>query len=538
MENITNSVFEDVLDSIKDGIISINKEGIILYINEQATLVLNKKESLVGRNIWRELPEVIIPLFKMKMEELFPLENKIHFVTAFPDDRGIWLEVHMYAANEGVTILFRDVSTIKNVEKTIANKHETHILLYEAANHLLFKHEPKEILDSLFLELSNFLDVDVYFNYLLDESGGKLKLTNFGGINATTEKELEWLEIGEAVSGFVAQRRAKLILENIDHSLDPMVTFIKKLGVRAYACHPLMSYGKLIGTLSFGSFKRSRFSNEEIELIHKICDQVAATLERTLLIKELKQKKEEAEQASKAKSEFLSMLSHEFRTPLNSILGFGQILEDDQNEPLSKSQTEKINKMMQSGRHLLKLINQMLDLMRMESTDSKVFLEPINLYDLLRKCMTVIQPDAKAKEINIYYHSEGLRKKYVWGVSTYLEQVITNLLSNAVKYNKVRGSIQVTWRETNDRITICIQDTGIGIDSSHYKKILTPFYRIFHEENNIEGMGIGLALVKKLVESMDGKVGVTSEPGKGSNFSIQLRLLKNNHKEGMLNGNN
>ncbi|RDI40020.1 GAF domain-containing sensor histidine kinase [Falsibacillus pallidus] len=421
--------------------------------------------------------------------------------------------------------LIKHFTSKKSSEETMEEKYKKLLLLYKSLSHMIYKEDPKDVLDSLFQAISDYLDLDIYFNYIFDEATGKLHLMNSYGIDENSVKEAECLELGEFVCGTVAEEQERCIVQHVDESLDEKVQFIKGLGLKSYVCHPLMAYGKLIGTLSFGSFRRSTFSPEEIEFIYTICNGVAITLDRTFLIRDLKKSKEEAEKANRIKTEFLSMMSHEFRTPLNSILGFAQILEDDLEAPLSSMQEKRVKRILTSGRQLLKLINEMLDIARYDAPPAKRFMEPVMIVAMIRKCVDRIKPDAEAKGISITHDLTDVMEESVWGVSIRLEQVVGNLLVNAVKYNKWGGNIHIKCRRHTETVVLIIKDTGIGIPADELEHIFTPFYRIHNEETNIEGTGIGLAIVKKLINEMDGEAGVESVLGEGSTFWITMKLV-------------
>lgn len=228
--------------------------------------------------------------------------------------------------------------------------------------------------------------------------------------------------------------------------------------------------------------------------------------------------KEEAIKASKAKTDFLSKMSHELRTPLNGVLGFSQLLELAQN--LTHDQQVFVQEILKGGRHILHLINEVLDLSRIESGKVKVELDYINLSKLINECMNMLQPLADNKQINVLFENKQNGPLYVIGDPLRLKQILINLIENAIKYNVEKGKVIIVCRIAEGKIIISIQDTGIGIVKELQQKVFTPFYRI--NERQIQGTGIGLSIVKELVELMNGQVGVISEKEKGSEFWIQL----------------
>jgi len=231
--------------------------------------------------------------------------------------------------------------------------------------------------------------------------------------------------------------------------------------------------------------------------------------------------RDEAERANRAKSEFLSRMSHELRTPLNAILGFGQLLESDPVHPLTQEQRENVREILHGGRHLLDMINEVLDLARIDSGKLTVSLEPVAIAPTLRECLALATPLAEARDIRL----EGMDIPACAGVladRVRLKQVLLNLLSNAVKYNRDQGSVSVSCARGGDTVRIAVTDTGPGLNPKQQALLFNPFERLDAEKAAIEGTGIGLALSKRLMELMQGRIGVESTPGVGSTFWLEL----------------
>jgi PAS domain S-box-containing protein len=267
------------------------------------------------------------------------------------------------------------------------------------------------------------------------------------------------------------------------------------------------------------------------------CDAIFLGSERCLLAvivditdrkkaeEELERARVEADKANLAKSEFLSRMSHELRTPMNSILGFAQLLEMGE---LNAKQKGGVHHIIRSGKHLLDLINEVLDISRIESGRLSISLEPVRIDYLIQEIIDITTPLANAREIKIIITPQENKNLFLQADRQRLKQVLINLINNAIKYNKEKGSVTIKttiipgYDKLNNRIRIAVSDTGLGISETDIPKLFIPFERIGAEKTTTEGTGLGLAVVKKLMDAMGGNIGVESVIGEGSVFWIEL----------------
>jgi len=246
-------------------------------------------------------------------------------------------------------------------------------------------------------------------------------------------------------------------------------------------------------------------------------------IERTLTQQnvELESAKLAAEKANRAKSDFLSSMSHELRSPLNAILGFAQLM-DTASPPPAPSQKESIDQILKAGWHLLNLINEVLDLARVESGKLSLSLEPTALGEVLLECQAMIEPQAQKRRITIAFPHSHI-PYFVVADRTRLKQVLINLLSNAIKYNEPEGKVVVECSTSiPGRVRISVKDTGAGLSPEKLAQLFQPFNRLGQEAGGQEGTGIGLVVAKQLIELMGGVIGVESTVGSGSEFWFSM----------------
>jgi signal transduction histidine kinase len=229
--------------------------------------------------------------------------------------------------------------------------------------------------------------------------------------------------------------------------------------------------------------------------------------------------REEADRANRAKSEFLSRMSHELRTPLNAILGFGQLMEMEERAPDDADNVEQI---LWAGRHLLELINEVLDISAIESGRLTMALEPVAVAAALHEAIAMVRPLAADASVTL---KELVCDRYILADRDRLNQVFINLLSNAIKYNREGGAVTLEAEESSPgTLRVTVRDTGFGFQPEAAEKVFVPFERLRAGESGIEGIGLGLAISKRLIELMGGAIGVKSVMGEGTAFFVELPL--------------
>jgi len=353
------------------------------------------------------------------------------------------------------------------------------------------------------------------------------------------EEPLPTFQKGEGLLGSVIKKRQRIVTEDIPDNFPFRIKKAQDLDVspRTILIQPLQSAGQIMGLLLTGSLKNYR--NAALDLVERLSVQIAEailkalTLQKTVnMARELKFKSEalkkkyvELERAHQVKSAFLAGVSHELKTPLNAIIGFSRVLLNERHGPLNQKQEEYTRYILKNGEHLLSVINDILDLSRIESGTVKMAMQDTNITMVLEECVRSLQSlvESKGQEIRIICGDSipGIKAD-----RNKIKQILFNLLSNAIKFSPKESCIEIHARLTKygDEIQISVTDEGHGIPWDHREKIFEPFVRVSGVSAQ-EGTGLGLALAKKLVEMHGGRIWLEPSTGKGSTFSFTLPVF-------------
>ena len=320
-------------------------------------------------------------------------------------------------------------------------------------------------------------------------------------------------------TGDYSRRARKLSDDEVAQLVDSFNKMLAEIELRTHALE------RSNGELAREGEQRTEAQQEVMRLNQELEVRVhERTMQLEMTNGELAMAMEEARSANYAKSAFLSSMSHELRTPLNAILGFAQILSSDRLPSTLEQKKEFAGHILKSGRHLLTLINEILDLAKVESGTVSLSLEPVGLDAILQDCRDMIAPLASQRGIGMAFPDACPLN--VLADRTRLKQILLNLLSNALKYNREQGQVAIECvPHAGGRVRISVRDTGVGLDAEQLALLFQPFNRLGQEGGTEEGSGIGLVVTKRLVELMDGNIGVSSAPGEGSIFWIELRVV-------------
>jgi len=312
------------------------------------------------------------------------------------------------------------------------------------------------------------------------------------------------------------------ILDEREFSATRMRPVLRQLGYRSLLAVPLLREDQIMGGLTIFRRTPGIFPPEVVNLLQTFATQSVLAIQNARLFREIEDKSRQIEAANRHKSEFLANMSHELRTPLNAIIGFSEVLGERMFGELNEKQAEYTDDILSSGRHLLSLINEILDLSKVEAGRMELELSKFDLPLAIENARTFVRERATKHGINLDVTVDERLGDYV-GDERKIKQILLNLLSNAVKFTPEGGRIGISAKQTNGAVEISVSDTGIGIAPEDQPKIFEEFRQVGSDyAHKVEGTGLGLTLAKKFVELHGGRIWVESEVGKGSTFSFTL----------------
>lgn len=443
-------------------------------------------------------------------------ESRIEGLEASADD----YIVKPFSARELLATVDANVKTVnlrRDSRQALALHNKRLAVLWEAAGVLLTTEDPDTMLKELFEKIRDSLSLDVYFNFMVRDSGDALELVSCAGIDPEISQTFSRLEFGQAVCGNVALRRAPIVATFIQQSSEPMVQLVKGLGLRAYACNPLIAGGQLLGTLSFASRTRDTFEREEIEFLETISHYVTLAYERLRLIEQLREQ-------DQRKDEFLATLAHELRNPLAPISNGLELIRLADHNPATIDRATKI--MHRQVEQMVRLVDDLLDVARISRNKLELRKERVALESVVRNAVETSRPVLVAAQNDLHV---DLPSEPVWlnADAVRLAQVFSNLLNNAAKYSEPGGRIALVARQTGGELVVRLSDTGIGIEPGKLSQIFGMFVQLDASGQQVQsGLGVGLTLVQRLIEMHGGSIEARSEgTGKGSEFVVRLPVV-------------
>jgi signal transduction histidine kinase len=334
------------------------------------------------------------------------------------------------------------------------------------------------------------------------------------------------LRKGEGLMGRAAEMREPVQIPDITQPgayqssvRDTLIRF----GYHALLSVPLLREDEIIGSLSFNRKAPGEFAPEVVHVLKTFATQSALAIQNARLFREIADKSRQLEAASRHKSEFLANMSHELRTPLNAIIGFSEVLAEKMFGEVNAKQAEYLQDILESGRHLLSLINDILDLSKIEAGHMELEAADFHLPSAIDNALTLVRERATRRGITLGSTIDE-RLGMVRGDERKVKQILLNLLSNALKFTPEGGRIDVGAGRHDKVAEVSVADTGIGIAPADQEAVFEEFRQVGAAERKAEGTGLGLALCRKFVELHGGKIWVQSEPGRGSTFTFTLPM--------------
>lgn len=432
----------------------------------------------------------------------------------------------------GVLGTAHDITELKRTQDSLTQtivsmKHQKEYIdiLYETTGKILSSTTPQDDIDRLCTKVMKFLDCHTFFNYLLEEGETVMHLNASEGIPEELQPDMQSLPLGVAICGCAARDGCRIVAENIQAVEDPRTALIKLMGIRAYACHPLISDGRVIGTLAFGTRSRDCFSDEDLMLMNRVAESASMAISRKHNEEKLIRQAEELSAADHSKNQFISVLSHELRNPLAAISAGLSLIEMTDDKEQAATAKEIMRR--QIGQ-LCKLVDDLLELTRITRNKIELKKETIELNKIIMDAVNDIRPRLQLKNIKIVM--KLVRKPvFLYADSVRIIQCISNYLHNALKFTPENGVVQVLLEKERGSAVFSVRDNGIGIAGDVLKRLFEPFVQadqtLARNENG--GLGLGLSIVKGIVELHGGTVSASSAGlGKGAVFTMTLPIAE------------
>jgi PAS domain S-box-containing protein len=520
-----------ILESIRDPFVVQDTEWRFRYINDAAAKTLSShgnREQLLGRVLWEVYPELIGTAFEREMRRAATERVPTHF-EAFYAERGDWAELSCYPLHDGgLATQWKNITARKKAE-------EARHFLERTTELFTSPLDPEERLADLARlivpHLADWCGVDI-----LDEHGAlrQVAVAHVDPAKVHWAKELNrrYPPRPDATTGppnVARTGKAELYPEITDEMLvtsaidDEHLRISRELGLRSAMIVPLIARDQTFGVLTLVSAEsRRRYGTDDLALASELARRAAFAIDGARRHQDAVKAQEDAEAANQAKSQFLAAMSHELRTPLNAIGGYTQLLAMGVRGPVTEEQRLDLARIEQSQRHLLGLINDMLDFARIEAGRVEYHLAPVPVAALLSDLEDFVRPQLSSRTLEFHCDQpdDGV---VVVADRDKARQILLNLLSNAVKFTPANGRIDVHCEEKADRVLIHVRDTGVGIAPDRLDSVFEPFVQVHRSLTEpTGGVGLGLAISRDLARNMKGDVRAMSRVGEGSTFTLDL----------------
>ncbi len=390
-------------------------------------------------------------------------------------------------------------------------------VLAETASQLLGSNEPQRAVDDVCAKALEFLDCQVFLNYLVDETQQRLRLNSCSGFPPSEIAGMEWQDYGAGLCGCAARDRARVVATNIQGSSDQRTEAVRRNGMTAGASHPLLAAGVLLGTLAFGTRTRTAFTEDELSFMKAVSDLVATAIERKRTQTAMQLAAEELRRSNHELEQFAYIASHDLQEPLHAVDGYVKLLKGRFPQNVDPKSQEFIDGAIEGAERMQLLIRDLLSFARVGERGQPF--KPTELGDILNEALRTLQIRIKSARAKVTH--DPMPRLAI--DATQIMQIFQNLLSNALKFRAEERPLEVHIGAHKEpgRWVFSVRDNGIGIEPKYFERIFQIFQRL-HTRKHYAGTGIGLAICKKMVERHNGNIWVQSEPGQGATFYFSL----------------
>ncbi|HEX8360587.1 MAG TPA: GAF domain-containing protein [Longimicrobium sp.] len=522
-----------LLETIQDAFVALDQELRYTYVNPRAELILGERaEDLLGRRLEEAFPAASgTAVFEAILRTL--ASGVGTQVEAFSPVIHRWTEARIYPAPDGVSLVFQDVTERRRTQEADALLAEASRLLSASLD---YEATLRAVADAAVPRLGDWCAVDVVEDPAAREWPPRVhRLT-------VVHRDPEKLALGQELTArfpvdWASERGYANVLRNgepffVPHVTDEMLVagargeehlrLLRALRFSSILVVPLIARGLSLGALTLCMTESGRHYDErDLALAQDLARRAAVAIDNARLFRDAERARADAESANRSKSEFLATMSHELRTPLNAIDGYAELIEIGVHGPVTPAQGEALGRIRRSQKHLLGLINEVLNYARLETGAVRYDLQVVDVADAVAAVEPLILPQVSARSLVLSTERDGLVAAYA--DEEKLRQILVNLLSNAVKFTDPGGLIRVAVSGRDHVVEVAVHDTGIGIAPDKLEAVFEPFVQVGRALNNpTEGTGLGLAISRDLARAMGGDLTVRSAPGEGSTFTLTL----------------